>query len=175
MMDNILLMKESKELLDLSKELGFSKTLFLDKDFVLIKGESKKEILKSIREGKKKGLLVVVRVSSEEILRFILERTEADIVFGQELINLKDSVHFRRGGLDQITCKIAAKREKIIGFSFREILESKDRSKLLARMMFNVKLCKKYGVKMLLGNFSEGKWELRGKYELKALERILKF
>jgi RNase P/RNase MRP subunit p30 len=167
-------MKENKELLELSKELGFSKTLFLGKDFVLIKGKDKRKVLKEIKEGKRKGLMVIVRPESEEILRFVLEKTEADMVFGQELINPEDSVHFRRGGLDQITCKIAFNKNKMIGFSFRDILEAKDRSKLLGRMLLNVKLCKKYKVKMFLGNFSEDRWEMRGKHDLKAFERILR-
>lgn len=189
MTTNLVLMKESEELLELSKILGFSKTLFLDKDVVLVEGGSRKEVLrgrasgtanavlKEVKEGKKKNLLVIVKVESEEILRFVLEKTEADIIFGQESINPKDSMHFRRGGLDQITCRIAAERDKTIGFSFKEILEAEgnERSKLIGRIMFNVKLCKKYGVKILLGNFSENKWELRGKYELKAFENILKF
>ena len=174
MTTNIVLMKESKEVLELSEKLGFSKTLFL-KDVVLVREKRKKEVLKKVNEGKKKGLLVIVEVASEDILRFVLERTSADIVLGQEMINPDDSVHFRRGGLDQIICKIAAKKGKAVGFSFREILESKDRSKLLGRMMFNVKLCKKYGVKMVFSNFSEGIKEMRGKHELKAFERILRF
>ncbi|MBR9683446.1 hypothetical protein GOV03_02810 [Candidatus Woesearchaeota archaeon] len=186
-MENIILMKENPELLELSSQLGFSKTLFLDKDVVLVEGKNKKQVLKEIREGKKKGLMVIVRPETEEILRFVLERTEADMILGQELINPKDSVHFRRGGLDQITCKIAARRRKKIGFSFRDILggrasgttkvvlESKDRSNLLGRMMLNVKLCKKYKVELVLGNFSKSKMEMRGKQELKAFERILKF
>ncbi len=176
MTTNLVLMKESEELLELSKRLGFSKTLFLGKDFVLVKGGSRKEVLKEIKKGKKKKLLVVVKPENEEVLRFVLEKTEADMIFGQESINPKDSMHFRRGGLDQIICRIAAERNKTIGFSFKEILkaEGKERSKLIGRIMFNVKICKKYGVKILFGNFSENKWELRGKYELKAFENILK-
>lgn len=170
---NIVLMKESKKLLDLSKQLGFSKTLFLDKDLVLVKGSNKKDILKATREGKKKGSLVAVRIESEEILRFVLEKTEADLVFGQELMISKDSVHFRRGGLDQVVCKIAAKRGKTIGFSFRDLLISEDKSKLMGRMMFNLKLCKKYRVKVVFSNFSENEWELRGKQELDSFKRLL--
>ena len=175
MTTNLILMKENKEILELSEKLGFSKTLFLDKDFFLVEGKNRKQVAKEIRERKKRKLMVVVKPANEEILRFVLEKTEADMVFGQELVNPEDSMHFRRGGLDQVICKIAANRKKIVGFSFREILDSegKERSKLIGRMMFNVKLCKKYGVRVFLGNFSEDRWEMRGKHELKAFERIL--
>jgi RNase P/RNase MRP subunit p30 len=163
-------MEENKEVLSLSEELGFSKTLFLNKDICLVEGRDKKKVLKEIKEGKKKNLFVVVKPESEEVLRFVLEKTSADMVFGQELINHSDSVHFRRGGLDQIICKIAVEKNKTIGFSFRDILESGglERSKLMGRIIFNAKLCRKYGVKVFLSNFSEDKWEMRGVYELKA-------
>lgn len=176
MATNLVLMKENKEILSLSEELGFSRTLFLDKDFVLVEEKNGKEILKKIKEGKKKGLMVVVKVENEEVLRFVLEKTPADMVVGQELINLSDSVHFRRGGLDQIICKIAKEKGKVIGFSFREILrsEGRERSKLIGRMMFNIKLCRKYNVKVFLGNFSRDRWEMRGKHDLKAWEKILR-
>ena len=36
MATNLVLMKESEEILELSRKLGFTKTLFLGKDFVLV-------------------------------------------------------------------------------------------------------------------------------------------
>ena len=44
-MDNLLMMKEDLEALELSKVLGFDRTLFLDKEFVLVNSLSKREIL----------------------------------------------------------------------------------------------------------------------------------
>lgn len=174
-MHNLLLMKKNEELLSLSKELGFSKTLFLGSGFVLVSGDSKKQLLKSIKDGKKKGLMTIYLVKDEEMLRFALEKTSVDMVFGQELINAKDSVHFVRGGLDQITCKIAASQGKIVGFSFSDILgvSGGERSRLLARMMFNIKLCKKYKVRMFFGNFSLEKMSMRSGKDLEAFFRVL--
>ena len=51
-MDNYLLLKESTELLELSKKLGFSKTYFLDSSLILVKGGSKKQLLKEINQSK---------------------------------------------------------------------------------------------------------------------------
>ena len=165
---NLVLMEEK---LDLSK-FGFDRTLFLGKDFVLVTGNNKKELLQKINRSKQKGFFVVVKVESEEILRFVVEKTTADMIFGQELINLKDSVHYVRGGVDQIICKICAEKGKIIGFSFADILK-KDRVKLLARMRFNIKLCQKYKVKCFFGNFAEDKWEIRGVHDLQAFWEVL--
>ena len=142
MTTNLVLMKENQEVVD----LGFDKTLFLEKDFILVTGDSKKEVLQKIKKGKQQGKLVVVRVGSEEMLRFVVEKTPADMVVGQELINPKDSVHYVRGGMDQVIFKICSEKGKIVGFSFADILKvtGKERSLLLSRMLFNIKLCKKY-------------------------------
>jgi RNase P/RNase MRP subunit p30 len=175
MTTNLVLMTESKELVDLSKQLGFDKSLFLEKDVVLVEGNSFKELLKKISVAKQKGKFVVIKPKTEEELRFIVEKTTVNLVFGQELINFKDSVHYVRGGIDQIICKICAEKGKIIGFSFADILkkEGKERSQLLSRMRANIKLCQKYNVKCYFGNFSSTKWEMRGKHDLKAFFEVL--
>lgn len=171
-MQNILLIKRNKGLEELSKELGFSKVLFLD-DFVLVKGNNKKELLKKIKEARKQEKLVLYKAESEELLRFALEKTKVDIVYGMEKINPRDSVHYVRGGLDQITCKIAAAERKTMGFSFSEILNSSNKGKLLARMILNVKLCKKYKVKMLFSNFSLSLEEMRSAKDLAKFWKLI--
>ena len=136
-------------------------------DYLILTGGTKKEVLKKTRASKKK---VVYRPVTEEMLRFVIEKVPVDIVLGAELINPKDSVHFVRGGLDQITCKIAAKNAKTIGFSFEDILNTKNRPQLMARMSFNLKLCKKYKVKTLFASFSENSYSAN---DLAAFSRVL--
>lgn len=169
---NLLLMKENEEALALSRKLGFTKTFFLEKDLILVEGKSKKELLKKIQQAKNKKKITLARPADEETLRFLLEKTEIDIIYGQELINKDDSPHFRRGGLDQIYLKIAAERGKTIGFSFREILISKERGRLIGRMSCNLRLCRKYGVPVLFSNFSAEALEMRGKHELNSFWEV---
>ncbi len=90
-----------------------------------------------------------------------------------EKIHPKDSLHFVRGGLDQVLCKIAAERGKIIGFSFAELLNSSDQAGWLSRVKANVRLCRKYKVKMLLSTFAVAKMELRSRKDLEAFSRIV--
>ena len=170
-MNNFVLMKNSKEIEDLSKSLGWKKTLFSDKDFVFVKTNEKKELLKKIREAK--GKLVIFEASSEEMLRFALEKTKVDIIVGVEKIHPKDSLHYVRSGLDQVLCRIASDNEKTIAFSFNDILNDKDRAKILARMKLNLKLCKKYKVKTIFSTFAKKKEELCGSKEFDLLLRIL--
>lgn len=172
-MINILLMKRSKELEELSKNLGFSENWFLDTHFVLLEGRNKKALLQQAQQAKAKKLYVVYKASEEEVLRFVLEKVPVDVVFGIETIHAKDSVHFVRGGLDQILCSIIQNESKTIGFSFSALLNSTERSKLLGRMMFNMKLCQKYNVKTLLSTFANSPWEIRSRKDLEAMGRIL--
>lgn len=178
-MQNFVLMQKNKELEELSASLGFEKTLFLDTDFVLVK--SKQEMLKP---GKKlpntnsNEKLIIYEAEpekkeAEELLRFALEKSKVNIVFGLEKIHPKDSVHFVRGGLDQILCKIAAERGKTIGFSFSEVLNAEEPKKILKRMAFNISLCRKYGVKMLFSTFARDKSEFRSAKDLEAFARVL--
>ena len=170
-MDNFVLMKYSKEIEELGLSLGWEKTLFLDRDFVFIKTDNKKELLKKIREAK--GKLVIFEPSSEEMLRFSLEKTKVDIIVGIEKIHPKDSLHYVRSGLDQILCRIANAQEKTIAFSFNDILNNVDRARIMSRMNLNLKLCKKYNVKTVFSTFAKSKGELVSNKDLKNMFSLL--
>jgi len=165
-MENYLLLSESAEINNLSRQLGFSSCKFLG----TIKGETKKQLLKETNSAKG---IKIYKPLNEDLLRFALEKTTVDIIYGMEDINYKDSLHYVRGGLDQITCKIAASRGKTVAFSFSEILNTKNRGRLLARMRLNIKLCQKYKVNMIFGNFSSAVKEMRSKEDLQVFLRIL--
>src|SRR3989344_6805063 len=170
---DIILLKKTEELEKLLKELGLEQVYFLE-DIALIKGDSPKEILAQLKEARKnKKLLVYQAGFKEDALRFVLEKTEVKIVYGMENIHETDSLHYPRGGLDQILCRIAAENGKIVAFSFNEILNSIKRSKLLNRIEFNLRLCRKYKVKTGLFSFTEKKEEIRSKKDLEAFFRIL--
>ena len=171
-MDNIILLRKSIEFEQLSRALGFQETIFLE-DIAWIDEKEKKKLGKAIEEARQQKKLIVYCASNEELLRLVLEKMAVDIVVGVEQIHVEDSVHYLRGGLDQILCKIAADRGVALGFSFHDILESRHRGKLLGRMKFNAELCKKYGVKTFFGNFSREKMELRSKKDLEAWKRLL--
>lgn len=170
-MDNIILLKENQEIAELSAKLGFTRTLFIDKDFILLETKSKKEILDAISRAK--GKPIFYRATDEDTLRYVLERTPIKMVFGMEYIAVKDSVHHVRGGLDQVLCKIAAEKGKIVAFSFHDLLQANNKGALLARMKFNLKLCQKYKVKTFFSTFTRNKWELRSAKDLEALWRVL--
>ena len=172
-MDNFVLMKKSEEIEKLSTMLGFEKTFFLDTNFVILSTLNKKELLLKIQDAKKKKLKVIYEATAEDMLRFVIEKAPVDIVMGAEKIYSNDSLHFVRSGLDQVLCTMAGEQEKIIAFSFHDILTAANRPRLLARMSANVKLCHKYKVKTLFSTFAQDADELRSAQDLAAWLRIL--
>ncbi len=173
-MDNYLLMPYSEEAEKLSRKLGFSQALFLDGQLELVEGNNPKKLLSAIAKAKSAKKITVYRAHDEHSLRFVLEKTPADIIFGIELMHQKDSVHYPRSGLNQVLCKIAAARGKIIAFSVSDLLRADDnRPQLLRRMGFNIMLCRKYKVQFMMNNFSRELWEMRSAHDLKVVERVL--
>lgn len=171
-MDNYLLLPPSLELEQLSTRLGFAKTLFLNRDFIVVSG-TPKEVLIKTKEGKKKRLMVICRCNDEKILRFVLEKVPVDAVIGMESIFRKDSLHYSKSGLDHILGKIAFEQGKAICFSFSDVLHAADQGKVLNRMKFNLRLCRKYKLQVIFSNFSSNKAEIRSAKDLEAAMRVL--
>ena len=172
-MDDLILMEKMPELLAVSQELGFETPLFLE-DIGLIREDSPKWLLKKIQECQRKKKFIVYRPAREEMLRFALERTAVQMVVGVESIHTQDSVSGVRSGLDQVLCRIAAAKGKMVGISIQDLLYTKDRPRLLARIMVNLSLCKKYGVLVVFASFATKKEELRSKADILTLERVLR-
>ncbi|MEM4247049.1 MAG: RNase P subunit p30 family protein [Candidatus Woesearchaeota archaeon] len=125
------------------------------------------------RQLKKKGLLVFVKSSERD--RIVLEQGSADILFNVENTMPKDYMHQRGSGLNHIMCGLARKNNVAIGFGFSNILSASgvQRARLLGRMMQNIMLCKKYGVKMVIGSFANDPWQMRSPHDLQAFFRVL--
>jgi RNase P/RNase MRP subunit p30 len=70
--------------------------------------------------------------------------------------NKKDKLKQRDSGLNQVLCKIARDKNKTLTFDLQELKKEKDRktrAEILARMLQNIKLIKKYKNKFKLINY----------------------
>ncbi len=168
-MENYLFLPRNAAYEEVSSNLGFTKTFFQE-DFLFIEEQSPKHLLQKLSKCQKK---VIFRPATEEMIRFAIEKTPISIILGAEKIYAKDSLHYPRSGLDHILCTLAAERGKIIAFSFSDILNAVNREKLLYRMIFNIKLCRKYKVKTLFSTFAKTKEEMRSAKDLEAFWRVL--
>ena len=115
----------------------------------------------------------IVEGISEEKNRKAVENKQVDILLAPERIGKKDRLNQRDSGVNDILCKLAKENDVAIGFSFADLLNSKFRAVLLGRMMQNVRLCRKYKVRMVLASFAKDSWEMRAAYDLLAFGQVL--
>ena len=118
-------------------------------------------------------MVVIVKGGSDKVNRAALENKKVDILLSPESGKRTDFIHCRNSGLNQVLCALARKNEIAIGFNFCDILNSKERDKLMGRMMQNIRLCRKFKVNMLFDCFTDNEWEKREKKDLFAFAQIL--
>ena len=120
---------------------------------------------KAIREAKKPSIF---SSNNDDLNRKILEKEKINIL----LINLegrKDYQKQRDSGFNQVLAKLAKKKKITIGINFDEIINSKNKHEILARIQQNIRLCNKNKLKM---KFIQQKHQ-RNIYDLKSLGLIL--
>ena len=166
MIDIVFPNKNEEEFTEMAKKLGIE-IIFAYKD-----NKNAKALLvepKDVRRTHDKKIMAICTASREAIER------GADIVFGFELLEEKEHTHYRKSGLNQVLCKLAADKKVKIGFSFSSILESygQKRAMILGRMKQNIAFCQKYKTPIKIASFATNPWQMRTESELKAFFRQL--
>ena len=102
------------------------------------------------------GEKVVVLAGNEEFNRKVLEKKDIDVLLFSNLFG-KDKLKQRDSGLNQVLCKLANKNDIAIGIDLKQLDSGSDfdKSVYLARLMQNIRLCKKFKVKMIIINVKE--------------------
>lgn len=70
-------------------------------------------------------------------------------------------------------CQHLKKEEIAVAFSASEIIKAGEPWKIMGRIMQDIKLCRKYKIKMLFASFAQNKEEQAGAYELYSLAGLL--
>ncbi len=122
--------------------------------------------LKKIR--KHKGLKIYMSVD-EKTDRWVFEKINIDFIFGMELIHPRDHLHYKRSGLNQVSCKLL--KEKNISVLFPFYLMS--HRKILGRMIQNIKFCNKYKIDIAFPSFAFNKYEIKSINDVNSLCNIL--
>ena len=102
-----------------------------------------------------------------------LKNKNIDILFSPEKNSRMDKMHSRESGMNHVLCKLARDNKIAIGINFGDILkvDGEKRAVLIGRIMQNIRLCRKYKVKMVIGSFARNEYEMRAAKELFALCR----
>ncbi len=140
-------------------------------DIVLFEGEKFNLGFGSVVNALGKSPLKIIECSEEDI-RAAVEAKKADIILVSEKI-MQDSMHYRRTALDNVICVLAAKKNIAFAFSFSSILNAKNRIAVMGKIMQNIRICRKYKVKIVFASFARSKFKMRGLEDLKAFARVL--
>lgn len=112
--------------------------------------DARKQIQKIKKENKNEE--IIVKAHDEDFNRKILENPDINILLSPELHQRKDKLKQRNSGLNEILCRIAKNNNIKIGIDIDEIkkLNKNDKSKILARVIQNINLCKKTGTDLVV-------------------------
>jgi len=154
----------------MAENLGTKQLLFLY-SLESFKSSKNSAILctpKQLKEAKKKTQFVFVKAEAD--VRKIVEQ-KPYAVFGLEYIENKDSLHYRRSGIDQVLAKIMADNDVAYAFSFADLMNSPSYMQpiILGRMYQNLMLAKKYKVKVILASFASEPMQMRSEKDLNCL------
>lgn len=166
----ILFVKEVSTLKEIRKE---------DKgkyDLILIKTEKPEMLRRIVDKASAYFSSIFVLGMNDEINRVALEHKKVKALVSPEYHRAKDFLHYRNSGLNQVLCKIARDNDKMIIENLNDLrLERKEvsRALILGRMIQNARLCKKYYVPFIVGDFVESEKELVSSYDLRTFEKLL--
>ncbi len=116
------------------------------------------------------GKKIIFSSENEETNRKILEKESIDVLLLNQA-NKKDFHRQRDSGFNQVLAKLAKKNNVTIGINLDELISSgeKEKSAILARVIQNVKICRKNKLKMRFVY----KNQKRDSYDLRALGLVL--
>lgn len=144
---DIVLMERNKEAELLGRKLGFEKILF------------KEDVQR----------LGIIQEQDYEKKRKLIESKGVKILLNPHLLSIKDDLHYRSSGLDQVLCNIMNKNEILLGIS----LDSLNNHVEIGRVMQNIRLCRKYKVKILVFSYAKNKYELKSRIDIMSLLKVL--
>jgi len=183
MICDFLLAKENKLLNEKAKNLGFDSVFFVKEiltlkdikkekgyDVFLLKTTRPETLRRMIDKAEASVSLIFVLGTNDTINRIALEHKKVRALVCPEYERKYDFLHYRNSGLNQVLCKIARDNDKVIIKNFKDILfrEGKERALLLGKIMQNIKLCRKYKVKVKLASFASIKKEMKSFFDLRS-------
>ncbi|MEA3430468.1 MAG: RNase P subunit p30 family protein [Nanoarchaeota archaeon] len=182
MIDIVFPKENEKEFIKVAIKLDYSNLCFIYnlKDFKKIKKIENKNIKihygiiskpNKIQEARKLTDLVIVKNSEKN--RSTFEQGKPDMIFSLEDGTHPDFIYFRNSGLNQVYCKLAKKNYTIIALNFNLLLSSRNKIKIIGRMMQNIKLCKKYKVPIAIASLTDNPMNMRNPKDLTSLSTVL--
>jgi len=101
--------------------------------------------------------------------REFIEHPRVKLIYGFETLEFKDRFHQRNSGLNEVLCKLAKDKGKILAFDFSSLLRAKDKTLVWGRLLQNARLIKKYKNEFVIASFARTPWGMRTGRDCKGL------
>ncbi|MDP4039181.1 MAG: hypothetical protein Q8P57_01200 [Candidatus Pacearchaeota archaeon] len=123
---------------------------------MIIKTENIQQAIKEIRKSND-NKQIVVQAQDDNFNRKILEYGKFQVLLSPEKGERKNKLRQIDSGLNHVLAKIAKKNNIAIGIDFKEIkkLPKKEKAQRLAKIIQNIKICRKTKTKLALQNRKE--------------------
>ncbi|MBU0980469.1 MAG: hypothetical protein KJ709_06690 [Nanoarchaeota archaeon] len=107
-------------------------------------------------------------VNYDDKSRTLIERGQADCVYGFETVAWKDDVHHRNSGMNEVIAALMKKKHVAYGICFSMVLAAKGekRAQILGRIMQNIDLARKANLDICLASFAQNPQGIRSPSDL---------
>jgi ribonuclease P/MRP protein subunit RPP1 len=158
---------EQKDFLSL-KKIKSKDELAEDNIGYLIENSEEKEIRKIVDKLRDKNKIIAVQAFGNNLNRRILETMKINYLIFPEKVDKRDNIKQRDSGINHVTAKIARDNriDFLINYSELQKIEGKERALIFARIIQNLKICRKVGAKIKIGSFAKNKKDIVEKKEL---------
>ena len=112
-------------------------------------------------------------IEGNNLNREILTCKNIDILASPEKNRKEDFLHHRNSGLNQVLCKLMEENKITYGINLSLIINNKNLKAFIGRISQNIKLCRKYKIRMMLASFAKDKFEMRNPKDALALLKVI--
>ncbi|KYK25050.1 hypothetical protein AYK26_02545 [Euryarchaeota archaeon SM23-78] len=178
-LDIVMPKDNEQELIEIAEKLGFKELIFLYEDLKEKPKKLKSNKIKTWTAGLVKNIKEVDKAKKNFDFLFgvtqrnFFENKKVKYLINAEISESNDFVYQRRAGLDDVMCRLAKEKDKVIVFNTK-LLTTDKHTYILGRMMQNAKLCRKYKIKTLIATLASTPLEMRAPKDLDGLARMLK-
>jgi RNase P/RNase MRP subunit p30 len=165
-----------EDFIKVAEALGTQGVLFLyekkEKDLNELRKKTKLKLFSGIISLKGNSNAKVVFAKGEQNN---VENKQMRFLYGFETLEQKDSLHYRRSGINQVVAASMKQKEKVLVLDMEKILRSREPEQMLGRMQLNLELARKYKLNLIICSFATVPENLRAQEEYAALIRTLGF
>jgi len=188
MQDVVMLPSKPEKFLRAAREFGYSDLIFLfegssggfnqlkkkfDVNLGLLFSPKDMDDFQKLKKYDK-PVLIIGSATDENLLRRILENKKIHGFTNVEHEFGKDHTHYRKSNMNQVLSKIAHDKNKTYYVNFSKVLHSQKRSKLIGRMLQNIKFMNKYKVNISIGSFARDEKGFRLYDNMESFAKVLK-